>query len=505
MLERYVKRILEARVYDVAVETPLEAAPQLSSRLQNRVLIKREDLQPIYSFKIRGAYNKIARLDEAQRQRGVVAASAGNHAQGVALSATRLGIKAHIVMGRNTPPIKINGVRSRGGHVILHGDNYDEASAHAAELAQAKGYTWVPPYDDVDVIAGQGTVAVELLRQHGSSLDAVFVPVGGGGLIAGMAAYIKYLRPEVKVIGVEPEGSHSLAAALAAGRRVRLPQDKLDLFADGVSVAQVGKEPFAIARHYVDETVTVNTDQICAAIRDLFEDTRSLAEPAGALAVAGLKAWVESSGARDQTLVAVHSGANLNFDRMRHIAERADVGERREAVLAVTIDEAPGSFRRFCRVIGKRSVTEFNYRYADASRAHVFVGLALANPQDRAGLVSRFEQEGYPVVDMTDNELAKVHARHLVGGRSGSDHPELVFRFEFPERPGALMNFLAVLGERWNISLFHYRNHGAAWGRVLIAFHARRSERRQLLELLQATGYRFWEETDNPAYRQFLA
>ncbi len=505
MLERYVKRILEARVYDVAVETPLEPAAQLSARSGNQVLIKREDLQPIHSFKIRGAYNKIARLSEEQRARGVVAASAGNHAQGVALSAARLGMKAHIVMGRNTPPIKVNGVRARGGHVILHGDSYDEASTHAAELAETHGYTWVPPYDDIDVIAGQGTVGMELLRQHGGPLDAVFVPVGGGGLIAGIAAFIKYLRPEVKIIGVEPEGSHCLAAAMAAGRRVRLPQDRLDLFADGVSVAQIGKEPFRIARGHVDGTVTVNTDQICAAIKDLFEDTRSLAEPAGALAVAGLKAWVEREQVSGQTLIAVHSGANLNFDRMRHISERADLGERREAILAVTIPERPGSFRRFCRVIGKRSVTEFNYRYADADQAHVFVGLAMGDGSDRQDLIGRLEDEGYPVVDMTDNEMAKLHVRHLVGGRSGGEHPELIFRFEFPERPGALMNFLSVLGERWNISLFHYRNHGAAWGRVLVGFQAGKRERRTLRESLQATGYRFWEETDNPAYAQFLS
>lgn len=505
MLERYVKRILEARVYDVAEETPLEPAAQLSARLGNQVLIKREDLQPIHSFKIRGAYNKIARLDEAQRGCGVVAASAGNHAQGVALSATRLGIKAHIVMGRNTPPIKVNGVRARGGHVILHGDSYDEASAHAAELADQKGYTWVPPYDDIDIIAGQGTVGMEMLRQHAGPLHAVFVPVGGGGLIAGIAAYIKYLRPEVKIVGVEPEGSHCLTAALAAGRRVRLPYEKLDLFADGVSVAQIGKEPFRIARKYVDETITVSTDEICAAIKDLFEDTRSLAEPAGALAVAGMKAWVARHQVEGQTLIAVHSGANLNFDRMRHISERADLGEHKEAILAVTIPERPGSFRRFCRVIGKRSVTEFNYRYADASNAHVFVGLAMGNPGDREALIERLEQESYPVVDMTDNEMAKVHVRHLVGGRSGGEHPELIFRFEFPERPGALMNFLSVLGERWNISLFHYRNHGAAWGRVLIGFQAATKDRKALLESLQATGYRFWEETRNPAYTQFLA
>ncbi len=505
MLERYVKRILEARVYDVAVESPLDEAPQLSARLDNRVLIKREDLQPIHSFKLRGAYNKIVQLDPEQRRRGVIAASAGNHAQGVALAAARLDIKAHIVMGRNTPAIKVNAVRALGGHVILHGDTYDDAARHALELIEKHGYIQVPPYDDIDTIAGQGTVGMELLRQQPGALDAIFVPVGGGGLIAGIAAYVKYLRPEVQVIGVEPDGSHCLAAAKAAGRRVTLPYDKLDLFADGVSVAQIGKEPFRIARKYVDDVVIVNTDAICAAVKDIYEDTRSLAEPAGALAVAGMKAWVEEHGVTGRTLIAIHSGANLNFDRMRHISERADLGEKREAILAVTIPERPGSFRRFCRVIGKRSVTEFNYRYADPTRAHVFVGLALSPARDRETFVERLSEEGYPVVDMTDNEMAKLHVRHLVGGRAPGDHSELIFRFEFPERPGALMNFLTVLGERWNISLFHYRNHGAAWGRVLVGFHASKADRAALVKSLGATGYRFWEETDNPAYAQFLA
>ena len=504
MLERYAKRILEARVYDVAVETPLSPAPILSRRLDNRVLIKREDLQPIYSFKIRGAYNKIASLDPEQRARGVVAASAGNHAQGVALAATQLGIKAHIVMGVNTPDIKVNAVRARGASVILHGEGYDEASAHASELMEKHGYAWVPPYDDPDIIAGQGTVGMEILRQHADPIDAIFVPVGGGGLIAGIAAWVKYLRPEIRVIGVESEGSASMTAALAAGRRVRLPAETLDLFADGVAVAQVGKETFRLARQHVDEMVTVNTDEICAAVKDVFEDTRALSEPAGALSIAGLKKWVEVNGARDRTLVAINCGANVNFDRLRHIAERADVGEHREAILAVDIAEKPGSFRRFCRIIGKRAVTEFNYRYADPERAHVFVGVAVSPSADRASLVARLEKEGYPVTDMTENEMAKLHVRHMVGGRGPADHPEMLFRFEFPERPGALMNFLTVLGARWNISLFHYRNHGSAWGRVLVGFQAPQSDRRALLASLEETGYRFWEETENPAYEQFL-
>jgi threonine dehydratase len=505
MLERYAKRILEARVYDVAVETPLSPAPFLSRRLGNRVLIKREDLQPIYSFKIRGAYNKIASLSPEQRARGVVAASAGNHAQGVALAATHLGVRAHIVMGVNTPDIKVNAVRARGASVILHGEGYDEASAHASELMEKHGYAWVPPYDDPDIIAGQGTVGMEILRQHADPIDAIFVPVGGGGLIAGIAAWVKYLRPEIRVIGVESEGSASMAAALAAGRRVRLPAETLDLFTDGVSVAQVGKETFRVAREHVDEVVTVNTDEICAAVKDVFEDTRALSEPAGALAIAGLKKWVEVNAASDRTLVAINSGANVNFDRLRHIAERADVGEHREAILAVNIAEKPGSFRRFCRIIGKRAVTEFNYRYADPERAHVFVGVAVSPSADRASLVARLEKEGYPVTDMTENEMAKLHVRHMVGGRGPADHPEMLFRFEFPERPGALMNFLTVLGGRWNISLFHYRNHGSAWGRVLVGFQAPKSERGALLASLEETGYRFWEETGNPAYEQFLS
>lgn len=504
MLERYAKRILDARIYDLAVETPLTAAPFLSARLGNRILIKREDLQPIFSFKVRGAYNRMLQLTPEQRARGVITASAGNHAQGVALAATHLGIKALIVMGTNTPDIKVNAVKARGARVILHGDGFDAAAAHARELMEEHGYTWVPPFDDPDVIAGQGTVGMEILRQHGGTIDAIFVPVGGGGLIAGIAAYVKYLHPEIRVIGVESEGSACLAAAMKAGRRVKLPRESLDLFADGVSVAQVGEHTWKVARKHVDEVVTVSTDEICAAVKDVFEDTRALSEPAGALATAGMKKWVETTGTKDATLVSIASGANVNFDRLRYIAERADVGEHREAVLGVTIDEKPGSFRRFCRLIGKRAVTEFNYRYDDPAHAHVFVGVAVSPAADRASLVARLEGEGYAVVDMTDNEMAKLHVRHLVGGRTSGDHEECVFRFEFPERPGALMNFLAELGDRWNISLFHYRNHGSAWGRVLVGFQAPASERRALRESLARTGYRFWEETENPAYEQFL-
>ena len=505
MLEAYAKRILEARVYDLAVETPLTPAPFLSQRLGNEVLIKREDLQPVNSFKVRGAYNKISGLDEEARARGVIAASAGNHAQGVAMSAAHLGIKATIVMGMNAPDIKVRAVRARGAQVVQYGESYDAAAEHARELMERHGYSWVPPFDDADIVAGQGTVGMEILRQRRGPLHAIFVPVGGGGLVAGIAAWVKYLAPEVKVIGVEAEGSACLAAALQAGRRVTLPRETLDLFADGVSVAQIGKEPFRVARKHVDEVVTVNTDEICAAVKDVFEDTRALSEPAGALSLAGLKKWVEATGTTGKTLVGINSGANVNFDRLRHIAERAEVGEHREAILAVTIDEKPGSFRRFCRAIGKRSVTEFNYRFADPKRAEVFVGVTVGPAADREAFVAHLEDKGYAVVDMTDNEMAKLHVRHLVGGRMPAAGHELLFRFEFPERPGALMNFLSVLGAKWNISLFHYRNHGAAWGRVLVGFQAEPAERKALHDALADTGYRFWEETENPAFTRFLS
>jgi len=504
MLQNYVKKILSSRVYDIAVETPLQAARNLSRRVGCRVMLKREDLQPVFSFKLRGAYNKMAQLSEAERARGVITASAGNHAQGVALAAQELGIKATIVMGRNTPSIKVDAVRAFGARVVLHGDTYDDAAAHTEELTKRHGLVYIPPYDDLDVIAGQGTIGMEIMKQHAGAPDAIFVPVGGGGLIAGIAAYVKYLSPATRVIGIEPEGSACLAAALAAGRRVTLPYDKLDLFADGVSVAQVGREPFKVARHYVDEVIVVNTDEICAAIKDLFEDTRSIAEPAGALAVAGLKKYVARGVDPDTSLVAVLSGANVNFDRLRHISERAEVGEQREAILAVTIPERPGSFRRFCATLGKRSVSEFNYRYADPAEAHVYVGLQIGAPDDRATVIALLGKANYGVEDMTGNEAAKLHVRHMVGGRPAGDRPELLFRFEFPERPGALLNFLSGLGADWNITLFHYRNHGAAWGRVLVGFEAGTADRPRLAADLHRIGYRFWEETDNPAYRLFL-
>ena len=508
MLETYVKKILSSRVYDLAVETPLQRANNISARLGHDVWLKREDMQPAFSFKVRGAYNKIAHLSAADRARDVVAASAGNHAQGVALAADRLGIKAHIVMGRNTPSIKVDAVRKLGAHVVLHGDTYGDAARHAAGLAESRGYVPVHPYDDMDVIAGQGTVGMEIMNQQPSArtgLDAIFVPVGGGGLIAGISAYVKYLRPETRVIGVEAEGSACLAAALEAGRRVRLPLDTLDVFADGVSVAQVGRAPFRIARTCVDGVVVVSIDEICAAIKDVFDDTRLIAEPAGALAMAGLKKYAQGDGGEDAgRYIAIVSGANVNFDRLRHISERAELGEHREVILGVTIDEKPGSFRRFCTTLGKRSVTEFNYRCAAADEAHVYVGLEVRQGEDTHAAADDLARAGYRVTDMTDNEAAKLHVRHMVGGRTFGGKPELVYRFEFPERPGALLRFLDGLGSRWNITMFHYRNHGAAWGRVLVGFEGEEADREGLSTYLDRIGYRYWEETGNPAVNLFL-
>ncbi len=504
MLERYVKKILSSRVYDLAQESPLQLAQGLSERMANNILLKREDLQSVFSFKLRGAYNKMAQLSPDQAEIGVITASAGNHAQGVALAASSLGMKATVVMGRNTPDIKVDAVRRHGAKVVLHGDGYDAASAHAHELAQREGFTYVHPFDDPEVIAGQGTVGMEILNQHSGALDAIYVPVGGGGLIGGIAAYVKYLRPEVQVIGVEAEGSACLQAALQAGRRIRLPAETLDLFADGVSVAQIGKENFSIARKFVDEVVTVSTDEICGAVKDVFDDTRVLAEPSGALAIAGMKKHVAIAQKRGQTLVAIVSGANVNFDRLRHISERAELGEAREAILGVSIPEQAGSFHRFCKQLGKRGITEFNYRYAGGSDAQVYVGLKTDTLADRAALVGKLRAAHYAVEDMTDNEAAKLHVRHMVGGRGRDTESELLYRFEFPERPGALLKFLTVLGKRWNISMFHYRNHGAAWGRVLIGFQAAPADARKLQAYLKKIGYRFWEESDNPAYQLFL-
>ncbi len=502
MPQSYIERILRARVYDVAIETPLTLAGRLSRRLGNQVFLKREDLQPVFSFKLRGAYNKLIHLDEATRRRGVVTASAGNHAQGVALAAERLRLEATIVMPRTTPSIKVQAVRALGGRAVLHGDSYDEAYAHALELAAERGLAFIHPFDDPDVIAGQGTIAMEILRQHPSPPHAIFVPVGGGGLIAGVAAYVKYVRPEVKVIGVEPEEAPTLERALAAGQRVVLEQ--VGLFADGVAVRQIGEETFRLARTLVDEVVLVSTDEICAAIKDIFDDTRGIAEPAGALALAGLKRYVEREGLTGADLIAIESGANINFDRLRHVAERADLGERREALLAVQIPERPGSFLSFCKTVGKRQITEFNYRYADSHQAQVFAGVELSRgEEERRELIARLTEKGFAVVDMTDNETAKLHIRFMVGGHAQGVANEQLVRFEFPERPGALLGFLSGIGKRWNISLFHYRNHGAAYGRVLMGVQVAGAERGEFFRLLDRLGYQYWVETDNPAYRIF--
>ena len=502
MPQNYVKKILNARIYDLVVETPIDEAPQLSERFGNRVLLKREDLQPVFSFKLRGAYNKMLCLPEDQRAKGVVAASAGNHAQGLALSAKKLGVKATIVMPRTTPQIKVNAVKARGAKVVLHGDSYDDAAAHAQKLVAEKGMTHIHPFDDPDVIAGQGTVAMEILRQVSGSLDAVFIPVGGGGLCAGMAAYIKTVRPDVKVVAVESDDAACLKAALDAGRRVRLKS--VGIFADGTAVAQIGKEPFRVMKETVDEVVTVSTDEICAAIKDIFDDTRSICEPSGALAAAGLKKYVEQTGCQGQTLLAVDSGANTNFDRLRYISERTEIGEKREAVLAVTIPEKPGSFKKFCAALHKRNVTEFNYRMGDLAQAHIFVGVQVASDDDRTRLLKELHSKEYAVEDMTDNEMAKLHIRYMVGGRAQAASDEVVYRFEFPERPGALLNFLNQLGGRWNISMFHYRNHGSAYGRVLVGMQVPGGERKQVNKFLTELGYTWKDETENLAYQFFL-
>jgi threonine dehydratase len=505
MVSRYIKKILEANVYDIAQVSPLESAAVLSDRLHNQVFLKREDLQQVFSFKLRGAYNKIARLTDREKQQGIITASAGNHAQGVALAARQLGIKSQIIMGRNTPEIKVKAVTAYGARVILHGDSYDDAASYAIELAEKKGYIYIHPFDDPDVIAGQGTIGMEIMRQL-PDVDVVFVPVGGGGLIAGISAFIKYLRPLTRIIGVESEGSACMTAAFTKGRRVALSADELDLFADGTSVAQAGKETFRVAHQCVDEMVTVNTDEICAAIKDVFEDTRAIAEPSGALSVAGMKKYVEAHTLQNEKLVAVISGANVNFDRLRHISERTEIGEKREALISVSIPERPGSFKTFCGAIGKRNITEFNYRYMDREQAQVFAGVQLSeDDNDRSNLVAALVAKDYPVVDLTDNEVAALHVRHMVGGRAPEIDNELVYRFEFPERPGALLKFLVVLGNKWNISMFHYRNHGAAFGRVLVGIQVPKDDKKRLKGFLDRIGYRYWEETNNPAYRLFLA
>ena len=504
MPHRYIKKILEARVYDVAVETPLDEAKGLSERLGNRILLKREDEQPVFSFKLRGAYNKMSQLTEEERAKGVVAASAGNHAQGLAMSAKQLGVKATIVMPKTTPDVKVNNVRRLGGKVVLHGDAYDDAAEYAQKLVVEKGMTYVHPFDDPDVIAGQGTVAMEILRQESGPIEAIFVPVGGGGLIAGIATYVKYLRPEIKIIGVESEDSACMYEALKAGERVILSQ--VGIFADGVAVAQAGENTFELAQKFVDEIVTVSTDEICAAIKDIYDDTRSICEPAGALGVAGMKKYIAREQCEDLTMVAIDSGANVNFDRLRHIAERSELGEKREAIIAARIPEKPGSFKKFCSSLGKRSITEFNYRYRDNCSAIVFAGIQISAGGDgREDLITELREKEYEVEDLTDNEIAKLHVRYMVGGHAPESlNDEVVYRFEFPERPGALMNFLRRLGGKWNISMFHYRNHGAAYGRVLVGMQVPEGERSQIGPFLEEIGYNYWEETDNEAYKLFL-
>jgi threonine dehydratase len=504
MQENYVDRILKAKVYDVAVETSLDAAPRLSRRLNNRILFKREDLQPVFSFKIRGAYNKIAQLSPISAQRGVICASAGNHAQGVALGARTRGIPAVIVMPLTTPDIKVQAVVDFGGEIVLHGDDYDQAYERAIELGRERGLVFVHPFDDPDVIAGQGTIAMEILRQHhGDEIDAIFVPVGGGGLIAGIAVYAKSLYPRIKIIGVEPEDAAGMYESLRAGKRITL--DRVGMFADGVAVRRVGEETFRLARQYVDEIVLVTTDQICAAIQDIFQDTRSIAEAAGALAVAGIKKYVARENCTGRTLIAINGGANMNFDRLRYIAERADLGAQREALFAVEMPETPGSFLRFCELLGRQNVTEFSYRYGDSQAAQVFVSVGLTQGRaERDELLRSIAAAGFAVRDMTDNEMAKLHVRYMVGGRARGLADERLYRFEFPERPGALLKFLQAIGTGWNISLFHYRNHGSDYGRVLAGIQVSAETRTDFLLHLNELHYAYTEETDNPAYKIFL-
>ena len=498
----YLERILNARVYDVAIETPLELAPNLTRRLANDLLLKREDMQAVFSFKLRGAYNKMSQLARSALRHGVITASAGNHAQGVALAAQRLGCKATIVMPVTTPLIKVDAVRARGAEVVLHGDSYSDAYDEARRLEKIAGFTFVHPYDDPDVIAGQGTIGIEILRHCSQPIHAIFVPVGGGGLIAGIAACVKRLRPEVKMIGVEPEDADAMRRSLEAGRRVKLEQ--VGLFADGVAVKQVGAETFRLCRDLVDEVIVADTDAMCAAIKDVFEDTRAILEPAGALAIAGAKAYVERTGIRGKTLVAIASGANMNFDRLRFVAEEAELGEAREAVVAVTIPERPGSFRTFCSLLGARNITEFNYRYASARLAHVFVGVQVRDRSETRELIESLRGHGLQALDFTDNELAKLHVRHLVGGHAPLVQNEILYRFEFPERPGALMKFLEAMSGGWNISLFHYRNHGADYGRVLVGMQVPARDKKKFEGFLAELGYPYRDETRNAAYRLFL-
>jgi threonine dehydratase len=504
-MQSYLKRILTARVYDVAIESPLEAAPNLSARIGNQILLKREDMQPVFSFKLRGAYNKMAQLTPAELKRGVITASAGNHAQGVALSAQKIGCKAIIVMPKTTPQVKVDAVRHFGQDavkIVLHGESYSDAYALSLELQEKQKLTFVHPFDDPDVIAGQGTIGMEILRQRTQPIEAIFCAIGGGGLISGVAAYVKQIRPEIKVIGVQSTDSDAMYRSLKARKRVQL--NDVGLFADGTAVKLAGEETFRICKKYVDEIMLVDTDAVCAAIKDVFQDTRSILEPSGALAVAGAKLYAAREKLKDKTLVTVLSGANMNFDRLHFVAERAEIGEQRESILAVTIPETPGSFRKFCALLGSRNITEFNYRYSDPTTAQIFVGLQVRDPAEAGKLIANLKKNKLPAMDLTDNEMAKLHLRHLVGGRAPEVNDEIMYRFEFPERPGALMNFLNSMNHSWNISLFHYRNHGADYGRVLVGMQVPHHDKKAFQNFLDQLGYRYWDESDNLAYKLFL-
>ena len=503
-IPKLVEAIRTSKVYDVARKTDLDIMPLMSERLENHVYLKREDQQDVFSFKIRGAYNKVASLTEEQVKRGIIGASAGNHAQGLAFAANRIGVRPIIVMPKTTPEIKINAVKRLGGEVVLHGNTYDDASAHANHLSGESGAVFVHPYDDEVVVAGQGTVAMELLQQMPVSPHAVFIPVGGGGLISGMAAWLKHHHPEIKVIGVEPDDAPCMYDALEKGERTVL--DHVGIFADGVAVKQVGKIAFELAQSLVDEVILVNTDEICAAIKDIYDESRSIAEPAGALALAGMKKYVVRENLQGKNLVAVNSGANINFDRLRHVAERAEIGEQKESLFAVTIPERPGSFQEFCHLLGNRGITEFNYRYADTQEAHVFAGIQLKQgEEEKLHILKKLEEKNLPVVDLSNDEMAKQHIRYMVGGRSNNISDERLYRFEFPERPGALLRFLTHLRGQWNISLFHYRNHGSDYGRVLAGFQVPTKDLDEFKCFLDSLGYRYGEETDNPAYKLFLS
>jgi threonine dehydratase len=505
MQNDYLRKILNAKVYDVARETELEPAIHLSSRLKNKVLLKREDNQPVFSFKLRGAYNKMAHLSQEELAKGVIAASAGNHAQGVAMGAAKLGCQAMIVMPTTTPQVKIDAVKERGGKwvkIVLFGESYNDAYDHALLLKEKYQSTFIHPFDDPEVIAGQGTIAMEILRQHQGPIDAIFVAIGGGGLIAGIGSYIKAIRPEIKIIGVQTVDSDAMKRSIAAGKRVELKE--VGLFSDGTAVKLVGKETFRVCQKVVDEIITVNTDEICAAINDVFTDTRSILEPAGALAIAGMKSYIAREQCTDKTFISIACGANMNFSRLRFVAERADVGQSKEAVFAITIPEERGSFKRFCSLIGTRNVTEFNYRISDANKAYIFIGIATQRPGDSTIIAQEFIKSGFEAIDLTTDELAKSHLRHMVGGRSTLADNELLYRFEFPERPGALMNFLNAMSPHWNISLFHYRNHGADYGKILVGMQVPQKNKKEFKDFLKGTGYRYWDESKHPAYQLFL-